>query len=202
TPGQTLLTGQVSFNDYRNYLYLAPPDGFQKNVNLNTSLSISKFKNPLLLSGFGFSYSYSYSQIKSNATPSEQKSNQNSFHFFYTRSKLKSLAKNLYLSISGNAGITYSHNRSRVDNGSTGYDGNALGGEVYAGLGMVYKMDKHFLANLSLSNLLNLSYLGGHLDTFNPADQYRIISHTFQFQTGFTNFSLSNIVFGISYLIP
>lgn len=201
TPGQTLLTGQVSFNDSRNYLYLAPPTGFQKNSNLYTSFAISKFKNSLLLSGFGFSYSYNHSHISSNATPSEQKAIQNSFQFFYTRSKLKSLAKNLYLSITGNAGINYTHNKSRIDNGLSGYDGNAFGGEIYGGLGMLYKLDKHFMANLNLTNLLNLSYSGGYLDNFNPTDQYRVTSHTFQFQTGFTNFSISNIVFGISYLI-
>ncbi len=200
TPGQTLLTGQVSFSDNNNLSYQAPP-GFQRGSSLYTSFVLSRFKKPLLLSGFGLSYSHNFNHYNSGTANSDQQSRLHTFQFFYTRSKLTSLAKNLYMSLTGNAGVNYSHNKNRAYNGLSGNDGHTYGGEISGGLGMIYRMDKHFLVNLNLMKLLDLSYSGGAVDYFNPTETYRINSHNFHFETGFTSVSLSSIVFGISYLI-
>lgn len=201
TPGQTLLTGQVSFNENNNNPYALIPNGFQKSSNLYTSFAISRFKNPLLLSGFGVGFSHQYQHYNDGVTPFDQIYRLNTLQVFYTRSKLKSLAKNFYLSINGNAGVNYSNFTYNSNNGQSETKGNTYGGEISGGLGVMYRIDKHFLVSMHLTNLLDLSYTGGNSTYFNPTNSFKNTNHRFSFQTGFTSFSLSNIEVGFSYLI-
>lgn len=201
TTGQTLVTGQVSFNESNNNQYVSTPNGYQKNASFYTSFGISKFKNPLLLSGFGLGYSYGNYHTNDGTAASDQLSRQNAFQLYYTRSKLKSLAKNLYLSFNGNAGFSYNHNNNKTNYGLSGNSGNSYGGELSGGLGMIYRIDKHFLTSVNFTNLLDLSYTGGYNDYFNPTQSFRKNYHQLHFGTGLTSFTLDYILFGISYLI-
>jgi len=191
TTGQKLLSGGVNFGN-TNYNY---GDSIKQNsLAAGLNFSLGKFISPLHSIGFGLSYSISnYTQKQPGVANYKNQMNYLGASFF--SQYYFPLAKKFYAFLQWNstAGINF---------GSvTGYSNNFKGYSIATGLnpGLSYKLNKRFLFNASLTNLVSLSY--SHSKNNPNVMSGNGVMNSFTLSSSLNSGSVSNIGLGFIYLI-
>lgn len=188
--GQKMIDGQFSFYDQTiQATSLAPTSS---SSNINASFALLHFSNPTTIKGFGISYSYG--DNNSNYITS-------SYGAFYSYTKLETLAKRLYLSFGGKAGINYSEYNNE-NPGFSKYQQNSITPNLSLGMGLLYHLNNRFLVTANLLNLANLSYSFNNTKTYpTGSTPYNTKSSTININTSLNGFNLNSISFGFKYLL-
>lgn len=199
TAGQKMIGGQLNFSTNKTESITTPSNN-QKNTNGAIRLSLSRFKNPLLLTGVGIQYGYTGSTYDNGVSQQDNKNHQ--FGAFYEMTRLQPLAKKLYLGFTGTLGANYSIATTSYPNNTSD---KTKGYNVYlnGGMGVWYELTQRFLLIGNVNNLLSLSYGHGKTTSYvgnNPGTN-TTKGNNFSVSTGLNGFSLGNIGFGIRYLL-
>ena len=197
TTGQKLLGGQLSFSNSKS-ASVSTGSTTQKSTTGGLSFSLSRFKNPLLLTGVGIQYGYTGTNYDNGISLQDNKIHQ--LGAFYEITKLQPLAKKLYLGFTGTAGGNYTiQNTSSSNNASS----RMRGYNVYlnGGMGVWYALSQRFLLIGNINNLLAVTYAHGKTTSYNNPGTNIVTGNSFSISTGLNSFSLANIGFGVRYLL-
>ena len=191
TTGQKLITGGVNFGN-TNYNY--GDSSKQNSLAAGLNFSLGKFISPLHSIGFGLNYSLNnYTQKQPGAANYSNQMNYLGASFF--SQYYFPLSKQFYAFLQWNstAGINF---------GSvTGFSNNFKGYSIATGLnpGLSYKLNKRFLFNASLTNLISLSYT--HSKNNPSVMSGNGVMNSFTLSSSLNSGSVSNIGLGFIYLI-
>lgn len=197
TTGQKVAGGQLSFSSSKS-TSVSTGSLTQKNTSGGISFTLSRFKNPLLLTGVGIQYGYLGSSYDNGVSLQDTKTHQ--MGAFYEITKLQPLAKKLYLGFTGTAGANYT-----IQNTSTSANTSSKmkGYNVYlnGGMGVWYALSQRFLLIGNINNLLAINYSHGKTTSDNNPGTNITTGNSFSISTGLNGFSLGNIGFGVRYLL-
>ncbi len=173
----------------------------QKGGNVSASFSLSKFTTPTRLKGVGIYYGYNYQHYNINNPGSESTQNIHNVGFFIDRTRLQPLAKKLYLSFTGTAGINLGFGKNK-----TGSSGNYTRDNNYllylnGGMGLWYQLNNRFLLTGDLNNLLSIAYNRTEYKNYNGTSVISGYNQSFGLSTGLNGFSLNSFQIGVRYLL-
>jgi hypothetical protein len=191
--GQKAIGGQVAFGI--NNFSVPLPYNSQKATALSVNLSLSHFRSPTLLNSFGIAYNYNYSLFYSGSLLEKNTSSNNNIDAFVSSTKLKSLAKDFYFTLTGMARASYSSFNIKQPSINGEARTHGYGAGLTGSIGVMYRLNQRFLLNCDFSNLLSASY--GH--TVHTNNTYS--TNTFNFSTGLSGFSMNSLAFGVKYLL-
>lgn len=190
--GKILLDGSISMNHSKTEN--ANENAATTNGNLSLSIGKAIKKNTF----WGGSISIGHSDIKNelvNTSPNnflieKYKSNNIGASVFYR--KYLALGNNFYLYGQSGLGFSYGRSKSTYSN-KTNYELKSYKIELGINPGISYGLSKKLLMNLSLNNLLNLSYSHNS----NNTDKASSLS----FGSSLSTNALSNVGVGFSLLL-
>jgi len=191
TTGQKLLSGGINFG---NTSYNYGDTTRQNSLSAGLSFSLGKFISPLHSIGFGLSYSLNnYTQKQPGLANYSSTMNYLGASFF--SQYYFPIAKQFYAFLQWNstAGINFGN--------TTGYSNNFKGYSIATGLnpGLSYKLNKRFLFNASLNNLVSLGY--SHSKNNLNVMSGNGVMNSFTLSSSLNSGSLGNIGLGFVYLI-
>lgn len=196
---QKLLGGQFGLSYYQNNPDLSSPS-YQRGYNLAASFSLSRFAKPTLLKGGGLFYSLNHTENLIN-TVNESRSNTHNLGLFLNRTQLEPIAKNLYLSFSGNLGANLGFGKNRTVQSGNFTSSNNYTIYFSGGVGLWYQLNKRFLLTAELTNLLNLSYSLSDYKSYAGTTMSKGRNQFFGLNTGLNGFTLNNFGIGLRYLL-
>ena len=199
--GKKMLGGQFSISVNKND-FPSNSLNVQSNTSFSTSLSLSRFTSPVLLNGVGCYYFLNSSSQRNNGFPvTEQKEYSHSFGVFINSTRLQPLGKKLFLGLTGTLGTGFSFGKT-YQSVNTDYS-RSNGYDVYitGSLGILYQLNERFLLSATLSNLLNLSYHYGKNTFYSGSQVNKGTNSSINLSSGLSGFSLSNVSFGVRYLL-
>ncbi len=196
---QKLLGGQLGLSIFKYNPDISIPN-YQRGYNLGASFSLSRFTKPTLLKGGGLSYGFNHIENQVN-TVNESRSNSHNLGLFLNRTKLEPIAKNLYLSFSGNAGANLGFGKNRNINSGNYSTNNNYTVYLSGGLGLWYQLNKRFTLTGELTNLLSISYTLSEYKNYAGTIMSKGNIQQFSLSTGLNGFTLNNFGIGLRYLL-
>ena len=195
--GQKMVGGQLGFGYYSND---QASNGKFKSTSISSTISLAKFVSPSLFNEWGVNYSYSYSHYPSNANNIDEKIYNHSFSSYFSRTKLNSLGKNFFLGFTGTGAAQFQFGKNNYITGD--YDKiNSYQVSINGGMGLYYKLNRRFLLNCGLSNLLSLSFNHGETNSYSGSSSINQTTSGINLSTGLSGFSFYNLNIGFRYLI-
>ena len=198
--GKKVIGGQISIATSKTNNPSIFPGNMQRSLSFSTSLSLSKFKTPLLLNGFGFNYDYSHYEYNPAFSGTRNIWNNN-IGLFVNSMKLQLLARKIYLSYTGTAGAGYGFGKTTYGFGSNYSKTKGYTVYVSGGLGLLYQLNARFLLTASLSNLLNLSYNHGDVIEHSGTIDNTASTNSINLSSGLNGFPLDFIGIGVKYML-
>ena len=198
--GKKVISGQFGIALSKGSEISSVPGNFQQSGSFSSSLSLSKFKTPLLLNGFGFNYDYNSYESNPGFNGTQSVYNNN-IGLFVNTIKLQPLAKNIYLSFTGTTGAAYSFGKSALMPSRAYTKTKGYTGYVWGGLGLLYQLNKRFLLTCNLSNLLNLTYTHSDITSYNGTTENTGSGNSISLSSGLNGFSLNSIGIGVKYML-
>lgn len=206
--GQKVIGGNISFStnssnstqvyDTRNY----HSDGISAVINL----SIAKFYSPVSLRGAGIFYMYnnskSYSLEDSSNNRNGYKNLQHSIGINLFSQHFIPISTRLFFTIQTSITAMYGFGKqSDITNVST-VKNKGYGISAALAPGVSYKINKRFLFDAYLSNLLSAGYGHSTTTTVYPlAKETKTRSDNFNISTSLSNTNLGGIGFGFRWLL-
>ena len=183
--GQKFIAGGLSFNSYTmNYTDTSS----YKTLNTGINFSMGKFISPLHSIGWGVFYNYSHVNL-SSSIPTD-KSNTNDFGANFFSNYYQPLFKNFYAMVSWNNSVSVSLSNNNENGNGSGF---SIGSSLNPGF--VYQLNKRFLFNATLTNLISLGYSTMKYDKLYKS------SNQFSFSSSLRSGNLSNVSLGFTYLL-
>lgn len=198
--GKKVIGGQFGLSGIRSNVSTSSSD-YQRSGSLSASLSLSRFKSPLTLNGFGFSYGYNYSRSKTSNPINEQFYRAHYIGANISSTKFKPLARKLFLSFTGSAGVGFSYAKTYNSKSSDYSKNNYYNIGISGNMGLLYQLNERFLLDITISNLLRLSYNYGILSSYSGATITKLRNSSYNLSTGLTGFGLTNLSIGVKYIL-
>lgn len=200
--GQKMIGGSLGFNASHTNNMVYPPvfgDG-NRSFSLGLGFSLEKFQSPSVFEGGGINYSYLNTR-NAIGTSSETTNKNNSVGLFVDRTKLERLANKLYLGFTGTGGVNFQFGQS-TDIPGNQTKSQAYGVNVSGSLGLLYQLNKRFLLNCTLNNLVAVNYQYGITKTYSNGSYLGKEKNSFfSLSTGLNGFNLYGLSFGFRYLL-
>jgi len=195
TKSEKVLSGNISFNTNKNVSTNATTTQENKISNFLLNTNIGWVKSEKRISGFRIGY---YNNI-SKPNNGETKSTVNNISLGMFDQKIKSLNNSLFgffeTSFNGSYSWNKNFNYNLIPNKAT-YNGYGINANASVGLG--YRINKHFIADATLSNLLAVYYT--HTYPINTSTISTNKNDSFSISSSLSSFSLNNVAIGFRYV--
>lgn len=164
------------------------------NSSYGTQVSYSKFVNPMSFYSVGVNYNYYGNSINNQSY---------GYGINYGYTQLQTLAKKLYLGISGSGSTNLNFVNNYNSFGTINSKSTGLAIDAIGSVGLIYQWNNRFIFSTNLINLVTIRYSQNQRKTL---DANNILSNSesdrnWSINTGLSGFSFNNLSVGIKYLL-